>query len=103
MTGTNLNNEIQDKIAEAVGASKLEPQTETEKALANIWREFFNIEVTAETDFFEIGGNSLTVIKLLARVEEIFGEDVLSPDAVFETEGLRQMAAAIDTGIGQKK
>jgi len=75
----------------------LEPRTPTEKSLANIWRELFSCsEVTLDLDFFEIGGNSLTAVRFIACVEELFGENALSPDTLFETGKLGQLAAAID-------
>ncbi|EWM18603.1 phosphopantetheine-binding protein [Kutzneria sp. 744] len=46
-------------------------------------------------DFFEAGGTSLTAIKLIAKVEERFGEDTLPPDDLFATGGVRDVAATI--------
>ncbi|MEH2206891.1 MAG: phosphopantetheine-binding protein [Nostoc sp.] len=81
----------------------LEPVTQTEKSLADIWIEIFGIsDIKLDSDFFDLGGNSLTAIKLLSRIEDIYGEDVLSPDTLFSTGQLRQLAAAIDAALQEK-
>jgi acyl carrier protein len=80
--------------------SNLELQTLTEKKLAEIWRELLNVsDIQANSDFFELGGNSLTVIKLLSRIEAIFGNEILLPDTVFATSQLREIAVAIDSAV----
>jgi FkbM family methyltransferase len=81
----------------------LEPQSAAEQRLAGIWRDIFGIsEITVESDFFELGGNSLTAVRLIARVEEAFGQDVLAPDVLFETGKLGALAAAIDSALAQQ-
>jgi acyl carrier protein len=46
-------------------------------------------------DFFEAGGNSLHAVRLIAKVEERFGEDALLPDDLFASESIGDMASAI--------
>lgn len=46
-------------------------------------------------DLFEVGGTSLTVVKLVARAEEQFGENALTPDDVFERSTVGEIAASI--------
>jgi acyl carrier protein len=73
------------------------PTTATEQAIAEIWRSLFGVsEVTTADDFFELGGNSLTAVKFLARVEERFGLDALLPETLYEDARLGSLAAAID-------
>jgi amino acid adenylation domain-containing protein len=53
------------------------PSSETAAQLAAIWTELLRVErLTAEDDFFEMGGHSLLAIRALARVREHFGVDV---------------------------
>jgi len=91
-------------VDEITGNDKiLEPQTATEKQLASMWFEIFGIsDITLDSDFFDLGGNSLTAIKLLTRIEDTFGEGVLSPDTLFSTGQLGSLAAAIDAAITTK-
>ena len=65
--------------------------------IAEIWRGLFQVtEVTDDDDFFKLGGNSLTAIKFLARVEERFGEDALLPETLYEDARLGSLAKAIE-------
>jgi FkbM family methyltransferase len=99
----NKLKEIRAKRQDAV-YNDLEPQTPTEKSLAKIWHEIFGkSNATVDSDFFEFGGNSLTAVRLIARVEAIFGENVLSPDALFENGQLGQLAAIIDSALNERK
>jgi|SRR6476661_8390877 len=83
--------------------ASLDRQTPTEKRLANMWCEIFGIsDVKLDSDFFNLGGNSLTAIKWLTCVEDAFGEEVLSPDTLFSAGQLGQLAAAIDATIKEK-
>lgn len=69
----------------------------TEESIAEIWRSLFQItEVTGDDDFFELGGNSLTAIKFLSRVEERFGEDALLPETLYEDARLGSLAKAVE-------
>ncbi|GAA3463935.1 amino acid adenylation domain-containing protein [Saccharothrix longispora] len=50
------------------------PTTATQIALADIWREVLGVaEPTLRDGFFAIGGTSLKITKVAARVEEVFG------------------------------
>jgi 3-oxoacyl-(acyl-carrier-protein) synthase/acyl carrier protein len=54
------------------------PAGETERKLAEIWQEFFGFEqVGTRDDFFELGGDSLKVINLVAKIQKEM--DVLIP------------------------
>jgi hypothetical protein len=69
----------------------------TEQAIAEIWRGLFQVtELTGDDDFFGLGGNSLSAIKFLARVEERFGEDALLPETLYEDARLASLAKAVD-------
>jgi len=51
----------------------LAPNNETEKILAEIWSELFSIEpIGVHDNFFQLGGDSLMAIQLVARVQEHF-------------------------------
>lgn len=70
--------------------------TDIETDVVSMWEAFFGTgNVSPEDDFFELGGNSLTAVKFLSRVEEKYGIDALPPEALFETPGLRDVAAMI--------
>ncbi|WP_333619503.1 amino acid adenylation domain-containing protein [Dietzia sp.] len=53
--------------------------------------------VSVAANFFDLGGNSLTAVRLAAALSERFGERVSVAD-VFAAKTARKLAAAIDTG-----
>jgi phosphopantetheine binding protein len=54
------------------------------------------VRVTEPTDdFFTAGGNSLSVVRLIARTDQRFGEDALTVDELFEHSGIRDIASCI--------
>ncbi|WP_398955869.1 amino acid adenylation domain-containing protein [Streptomyces sp. GC420] len=72
------------------------PQTPTERLLAGIWEELLNHpEVRRDDDFFALGGDSLLVLEVFARLEEWI--PVLPRPTVIYTHGtLAALAAVID-------
>jgi hypothetical protein len=49
----------------------------------------------SDDDFFEAGGTSLAVIRIIARAEADFGVGALSPEELIEQSLVSQIAAAI--------
>ncbi len=53
------------------------PSTPEEQALFEIWREALRRETLGiHESFFEIGGNSISGVQVMARVQRVFGKDV---------------------------
>ncbi|MEH2000618.1 MAG: amino acid adenylation domain-containing protein [Nostoc sp.] len=49
------------------------PQTEVERAIANIWQQMLHVEkVGIHDNFFDIGGHSLLLVQVHAKLREIF-------------------------------
>lgn len=72
--------------------------------LADIWSDLFGAgAVRPDADFFDLGGNSLTAVRLLARLEERLGEDALAPDAIFTDPTFGALAALIETGAAPRQ
>lgn len=62
---------------EAAGSAHVEPRTDTERSLAQIWSDVLGVEGIGATDnFFELGGNSLLAVQVVIRVEEDLGAEV---------------------------
>ncbi|GAA0409840.1 hypothetical protein Acor_36030 [Acrocarpospora corrugata] len=73
--------------------------TPTESAVTEIWTELLGqAPPTTHDDFFELGGQSLTMVQFLARVEEQYGVEL--PIDVLFTSGftVAEVARAIDQG-----
>lgn len=53
------------------------PQSETQKALAEIWAQVLKVErVGLDDNFFDLGGHSLLVTEVVSRIYETFGIDL---------------------------
>lgn len=74
------------------------PENEVEKILIGIWQEVLGVdEIGSDHNFFEMGGHSLKLINLIARIFETFDVE-LSPRQVFETPTIRETAACLMNG-----
>jgi len=81
------------------------PRTETEKALAAIWRELLVVEeIGINDDFFDLGGQSLVAIKALSRIRDTFELD-LPLRNLFEHPTIAGLAEVIDklAWVGQSQ
>ena len=88
---------------EAGKAEMLNPviETETERALMDIWSTLLNgAPVDAGDTFFDVGGHSLLGVKLVAIVRQRFGV-TLQLRSIFEHPEFRAMAAAIDASCAR--
>ena len=82
---------------EAYASERYEvPQGGTEEALADIWRDLFQVaRVGREDDFIGLGGHSLTAMKLIVRVAERFNTQIHFM-TVFEYPTIRTLASVIE-------
>jgi amino acid adenylation domain-containing protein len=72
------------------------PRTETEKALAAIWRELLVVEsIGIHDDFFDLGGQSLVAFKAVSRIRDAF-EVELPLRNLFERPTIAGLAEVID-------
>ena len=64
------------RLPEAVDhpdGDRIAPRTSTEHRLSTIWREILGIsEVCVHNNFFELGGNSISALRLISRIESLF-------------------------------
>lgn len=71
------------------------PVNDTERKVLAIWQSVLRVETISVTDnFFEIGGNSLTVINMLKLFQEELG-DALKVNDLFDKPTIRQQAAVL--------
>ncbi|MEV5215334.1 amino acid adenylation domain-containing protein [Streptomyces albidoflavus] len=84
--------------APATGAP-VAPRTPTEQTLAELWAEVLGSgPVGVEDGFFELGGDSVTALRLMSRISGVFGVD-LPPRALFDGAGVRALAEAVEEEI----
>lgn len=76
------------------------PRDAMEQTLAGIWADLLGVERVGRNDnFFALGGQSLTAIKLISRLQEEIGKTI-STKALFDSASLGELAAAIHAGSG---
>jgi amino acid adenylation domain-containing protein len=82
-----------DGLGLATGEEYIAPRTESERRLAAIWTELLGREVIGiNENFFEIGGHSLSAVRLLDRIGVSFGKN-LSPVDFFQNPTIRKLAS----------
>jgi acyl carrier protein len=70
--------------------------TATEKLVSLIWAsELALTDICPDSDFFELGGDSLRMLNVLFRIGEMLGVDMM-PGALFEQPTLRGFCRSID-------
>ena len=88
---------------DAVASQQIQaPETLNEIALAEIWREILSAgQVDRNANFFEIGGNSISAMKVLSAVKIKLG--VAVPLRAVALDSLSQIAAYLDVQVANKK
>jgi len=97
----NLLQEIDTLLAEQAKnrTDLVLPQTETERALHEIWARLLNQpaeQISIHDHFMELGGNSLLAMQLLREMESWFGYEGFDLTQLFEYQTIAQLATYID-------
>jgi len=75
------------------------PEGDLAQALAALWTEMLGIEpIGVHDNLFELGGDSLLAIQILARVRKTFGIE-LHPAAFFKAPTINDLAVLIETRL----
>lgn len=81
---------------ESAAQSNIAWETPTQKKLAGIWQSVLGQEVTrSEDNFFELRGDSLLAISVIAKIRQQFGV-ALEASSLFTSPTLRELALVID-------
>jgi non-haem Fe2+, alpha-ketoglutarate-dependent halogenase len=72
-----------------------ENQVTTERWVIEVCRELKLPVESADDDIFDVGGTSLTIMRMIARAEHAFGYEVLNPDEIIEFSTIREIATTI--------
>ena len=76
------------------------PRNASESKLAAIWTELLGVNPVSVTDnFLDLGGDSLLVATLLARIEQLFHQQ-LSMATLFRAPTVRQLAVMLENPVG---
>ncbi|NVM91278.1 acyl transferase domain-containing protein/acyl carrier protein [Variovorax sp. SG517] len=72
------------------------PEGDLEEGLAELWREALGVApMGVDDNLFELGGDSLLAIRLLARVRKAFGVE-LHPAAFFKAPTIAELAVLVE-------
>jgi amino acid adenylation domain-containing protein len=83
------------------GNQFVEPQTELERKLAEIWQNVLAVErVGREDNFFELGGDSLLAGRIVSEVERMFGKR-LPVATLVQTPTIEKLSTALQAGDGK--
>lgn len=83
-------------IGARTGDVRTPPRTPTEIRLATIWTALLQAEnVSREDDFFVLGGDSLLVLEVFARLEQQ-GGPLPRPTVIYRNRTLASLASAVD-------
>ncbi len=86
----------------AIIESNMIDYTTIEHWLVEIWEELLEVQdIDATSDFFELGTDSLTVIRFLHRVEQKFGKNIIQLDDLFKHSILSEVAKRIESSCAQ--
>ncbi|WP_369356029.1 amino acid adenylation domain-containing protein [Streptomyces sp. cg2] len=85
--------------ADRAADGPIAPRTPTEEALAAIWAELLGLaRVGVEDNFFDLGGDSVTSLRLMARMSGAFGVEV-SPRDFFDAPTIAALAERLEDTI----
>ena len=83
-------------VTSSMSTEYLAPQTQTQKALAEIWVEVLGIDkVGIHDNFFDLGGHSLLATQVMSRVRNIF-EIELTLKRLFESPTIADIAKSLE-------
>ncbi len=86
----------------AAGAVDVDgPSTATEKLLAEHWKRLLGVAQVARTDdFFQLGGHSLTAVKLQRKLREALPDRSIAVNDIFKFSTLAGLAGHLDAAAG---
>ena len=73
------------------------PSNETEEKIVEIWAEVLELDpakIGVNDDFFDLGGNSLTILKVTSRINKAFDNNI-SVGSMFQDATVRNLANAV--------
>ncbi|MDO5498451.1 MAG: amino acid adenylation domain-containing protein [Propionibacteriaceae bacterium] len=83
------------------GTEHVAPESATELALAEVWRELLKLDRVGKHDnFFRVGGDSVSAVRLVARAAQTFGVR-LAVRAVFDHPTVAGLAQLLDAGAAE--
>lgn len=103
----SLQETVESKESEPVGHPRpdlanpyVEPSTDIQKEMCRLWRELFGYsDIGVEDDFFELGGDSLKAITVIAKTQKALGVHIPLKD-FFDHPTIESLSRLVGTGDG---
>jgi hypothetical protein len=87
---------VADRSDGALYMGSIPPRTDLERTLCEVWESVLGVgRLGVDADFFDLGGNSLVAVQLIAQVRRAVGRK-LSMRILFEAPTIAGMAASIE-------
>ncbi len=87
-----------EETVEKICTASAMPRSPLEQQVAQIWQEVLGVAPIGVHDgFFDLGGDSILAMLLMARIQERFGK-ALPQDELFQNGTIAGLAKALDTG-----
>ncbi len=87
-----------DVIARDVQTPFVPSRTPEEATLADIWEDILDVHPIGATDnFFDLGGDSLAIVKLLIQIEQRFDRE-LAPGTIVQSPTVEELAEVVRSG-----
>lgn len=82
-------------------SDKAGAQLTVERWVITVCRELKLPVESVDDDIFDLGGTSLTIMRIIARAEQDFGPEVLTPDEIIEGSTVTEIASTIRLNAGK--
>ena len=90
---------LQERVAQAAldrATSYVAPGNETERVIASVWQDVFEkATISVDSNFFDLGGHSLTLVRVRSRLHEFFQGELSMVD-MFRFPTIRSLAEHLD-------
>ncbi|HEY4055197.1 MAG TPA: amino acid adenylation domain-containing protein, partial [Kofleriaceae bacterium] len=83
-------------------AEMIEPRSDEERAIAEIWCEVLDVpSVSIRDNFFALGGHSLLATQVIARIRSEYGVSV-ALQTMFDSPTIEELAAVVQQQLGRE-
>lgn len=90
---------LPENLGSEINSADAIPLTQVEKSIASIWQDLLGVrQVSINSNFFELGANSLTATQLAARIRSNFGVDLPLVE-VFTSPTLKELSGIVEAAI----
>lgn len=80
------------------------PRNEIEQKIAALWGDILGIEEIGVMDnFFDLGGNSLVGLDMVARLKKVFQMDKVPAHVIYEAPSVSELAKFLQADQGAKE